>query len=529
MTQSREDKTSSFVKQAMILAGATLFVRFLGFLYRWPLTNLIGDLGNMYYGASYSIYLFFLILSSAGLPAAISKLVSERITLKQYANAHNVFKTAIWVSIVIGTVAAAVLALTARQLAPIVSYPESYVSIITLAPTLLIVSVLAVFRGYFQGMKNSVPTAVSQVLEQLLNAIFSIVLAYILLKRGPEYGAAGATLGTGVGAVTGLLVMIAIYFMARPKILSRVQHDVDGGDETPRRLAIEIVRITFPIIIGSAIFSIAGLIDTFMIKNCLSASGAFNSEQIKTLFGQYSGKYVVLTTLPVSISTAIATASIPNVASAAILNDRKTTNKRINLGLRMSMIISIPAAIGLGILGEPIVEMLFPRYPEGGQLLQVGAASVIFLALTQIVTGMLQGIGKVKIPVYAAMAGVTAKIICNYVLLTNPAINIYGAVISAIVCYTVTSAINLFFLYRITGTAPDFMGLLIKPLAGSAVMGAICYAGYTVLRLLTGNNTISVLLSIAISGLTYFGVMLVIKGIDTSDIGKIPVLNKLKL
>lgn len=178
---ARTKGKSSFVKQAAILASAGMHVRFLGFVYRLPLTNMLGDEGNGIYGMGYYIYTFLLILSSAGLPAAISKLVSERLALRQYRNAHKVFQTSLIVSASLGTIFAILMALTARQTAALVKTPDSYYCILSLCPTLIIVAIMSVYRGYFQGMNTMVPTAISQIVEQIFNAFFSVYLAYIFL------------------------------------------------------------------------------------------------------------------------------------------------------------------------------------------------------------------------------------------------------------------------------------------------------------------------------------------------------------
>lgn len=176
-------KKDSFVKQAMILGIASLLVRFLGFLYRLPLTKLIGDEGNGIYSAGYYLYTFFLIISSAGLPAAISKMISECVVKKEFKRAHRIFRVALELASIVGFLAFILIFFGARYFANIIGSPESFYAILSLSPTVLIVAIMAVFRGYFQGLKNTWPTAISQVIEQIFNAVFSIWLAFILVKK----------------------------------------------------------------------------------------------------------------------------------------------------------------------------------------------------------------------------------------------------------------------------------------------------------------------------------------------------------
>ena len=520
-------QNNSLVSQAAILITAMLISRFLGFLYRFPMTRAIQDDGNAYYAAGYQIYSFFLIFSSAGLPAAISKLVSERISLKRYADAHAVFQAALFLSTAMGLICALILLFGAKPIASLFGQPLSYYSMIALSPTVLIVGISAVLRGYFQGMSTTKPTAFSQVVEQIFNAIFSVVLADMLTHMGHEYGAAGGTAGTGVGAAAGLAVMILIYRLNSKIIHKRVRNARQTEHEDQRAIIYAILKTAWPIILGSAVFSISGMIDTAMVSNCLRASHAFSDLEIANMYGQYAGKYIVLTTLPVAISSAMATASVPSVAASNALRDTEAVSAKINIGLRMAMLFTIPAAIGLSVLGDPILRSLFGADAKGGILLQWGGVGVIFLALVQITTGMLQGVSHVKLPIIGAVAGAALKIVLNLVLIQNPAINVLGAVLSTIGCYILASAIDLFFLRRVTRMRIDFMGMLVKPLICAAGMGVASYGAYEAALYVSGRNTISMVIAVAFGALVYFISMLFIKGIVRSDLYSIPMGRKL--
>lgn len=530
MTRSKtKARASSFVAQAAILAAASLFVRFIGFLYRLPLTNLIGDEGNAYYAAGYTIYTFALIMSSAGLPSAISKMVSERLALKQYRNAHEIFKASLWVAIIGGMAGAVFLLVGAGWLARMTGYPEAVYAIRTLSPTILIVAIMAVLRGYFQGMRNTIPTALSQMIEQIFNAIFSVWLAYMFFDAAHiEWAAAGGTAGTGIGAAAGLLLVVGIYALVAPTLRYRAKQDRDFKRyETRRKLIGEVVRTALPIIIGTAIFNIANFIDMSMVSARLTASGAFSYDDIKVLYGQLTGKYVLLTTLPVSLSTALAAAAIPSIAGSQVTMDFAAVKNKINMALRLSMVISIPAAVGLGVLSDPILLMLFPKHTGGGILLKYGVVSIIFLALVQIVTGMLQGIGRVNIPVIGALCGTLIKIPLNWFLISNPAINVIGAVISTCVCYMVASAIDIYFLHKHTKIMPDIGGAFVKPLLASLVMGLSCYVFFHTFMLMSGHNTVSVLMSIMLGILVYAVFMILIRGFRKEDLKMLPMGNRL--
>ncbi len=475
----------------------------LGFVYRWFLTNLLGDIGNGIYSGGYYLYMFFLILSSAGLPAAISKMTSVRLTLKQYKNAHEVFRTSLIVASVSGFVGMTALFLGARWLSEFNKSPLSYHSLLTLAPTILIVAIVSVYRGYFQGMNNTVPTALSQIIEQVFNAVFSVVLAYMLIGRGVEFGAAGGTAGTGVGAFAGLVVMFLIYLLAKPAIIKNVRAD-KSQPESRRTIAKELVGIAVPIIIGTAIFSITNLIDVNMVMSILTTRAGFSETDAYALYGQLTGKYGTLVTMPVAISTSLATAAIPSVAASFAAKDGKTANEKIFYGLWLAMSLSIPAAVGMGVLGDQILFMLFPKYPSGGLLIKYGAASIIFLALAQITTGMLQAVGKVHVPAIAAFFGAVIKIPLNIIFISNPKVNVLGAVISTIFCYMVAAGIDLVVLCRTLKTVPDLFNLFVKPLFASAIMGAACYVQYYFIYWLLGSNTVANTVAVLVS--VFFGI-----------------------
>lgn len=534
MAARARKKSGGFIKQAAILAAASLLVRFLGFVYRLPLTNMIGDEGNAIYAGGYYIYTFLLILSSAGLPAAISKLVSERIALKQYRNAHRVFQAALVISTTLGTIFAIIMGVGAQRLANLIGIPESYFSLLTLCPTLVIVAIMSVFRGYFQGMHTMVPTAISQIIEQVFNAFFSVYLAWVFLSVNVPEGmekniplaSAGGTMGTGVGALAGLIVVIFAYCLIRKFLMWRVKRCKQPYEETKKELTVKVLQTAWPIIAGTAVFSITNLIDMGMVVNILQKTG-FSAAEANALYGQLSGKYVTLTTLPVTISTAIATAVLPSIAASVKLKEKKQVRRKMALTYRVSMIISVPAAVGISALGPQIIQMLFPSASDGGMLLTVGGISIIFLALCQTSTGILQGIGHIKVPVVGAILGAIAKVILNVLLIRIPAINVLGAVLSTTGCYLVAGVFDVIMLSKLTGTKFDFGGSFLKPVIGSIVMAAGTIGGYHLFYQLIGSNTIATLLAICIAVAVYGLVMLLIKGIVEEDLQAVPGGGKL--
>lgn len=521
-------KKVSFVKQAAILAIAGLLVRLLGFLYRLPLTDMLGDEGNGIYSAGFYLYNFFLVMSSAGLPAAISKIVSEKYSLGEYKNVKKVFKVSLIMATIVGGFFSLLMFFSAKWFCDIIGSPKSYYTILSLSPTVFIVSIMSVFRGYFQGLGTTFPTAFSQIIEQIFNAIFSIVLAYLLIGFGIELGAAGGTAGTGIGALAGL-IYILLLFLNRKKAINKKLYSKNNNYkiQSNRKIAINIIKTAIPIITGTAIFSMTNLIDMQMVSSRLHSSGAFTEAEITSLYGQLTGKYVTITTLPVSISTALATAVLPSIASSVIKKDRRSVKQKISTTLRLTMMISIPAAVGIGVLSDEILMLLFPNHYAGGNLLMWGSFSIIFLALCQIVTGILQGIGKMQVPAKNALIGSIIKIPINYFLIAIPSINVLGAIISTTVCYIIASVLNLKALKKATKISIDYRTIIFKPTFASIIMGIACYFSNKILYTFIQNNTISTIISIFIGIIIYLLILALIKGFKRNDLALIPMGNKI--
>jgi len=529
------------IRQAAILAAVGILARLLGFLYRIPLTDLIGDEGNGIYTIGYNVYNFFLIVSSAGLPAAISKLVSEKRAIGRHDEAHRIFKIALILATSMGVVLTAVLFIFAPQFTAMLGTPQAYLALQTLAPTVFIFAIMATIRGYFQGMSSTVPTALSQLVEQIFNAIFSIVLAHAMfnfaIRQDYEaviYGAAGGTAGTTMGAIAGFIVISGLYFIARPDILrarrtawlrakSRNKH---LDDESGNQVAQKIIITSSTIIAGTAIFSIVNLIDTWLVIDRLAIAG-FEEVRARELLGQLGGKFNPITNLPAAISSSLALVLIPAIATAKQLGNRQDMHTKVNAAFRAAMLVTIPIAFGLGVLGREIVALLFPNHPEGGTLFIVGFPSVIFLAFSQISTGALQAIGKISIPVIAALVGAIVKIVVGYFLIAHPAINIYGAIIGTTLCYLIAAWINVYFLCKHTGAKLDFWGLVIKPTAASIAMAMACFTAYNLIYSFLPSNAAATIAAVLVGVGVYATFMIFIRGFNEEDLHILPRGHKL--
>jgi len=520
---------NSFVHQAAILAAASLFVRFIGFLYRIPFTNWIGDTGIDIYYTAYQIYTFAIAVSSGALPVAVSRLISERIAREQYHNAHQMFKAAMIFALVLGGLAGLIVGFGANFFTGILGVPEAALATRTLAPTLVFVAMLAVFRGYFQGMKTAMPTAISQVVEQIFKVVITLWLAWMFRDAiSLRYAVAGGTIGTGVAAVAGLAVVVILYALVAKDLRKRANDDINRHAQENKAAQIRAIFSTaLPMILAMVIFSASGLLDLRMTFSRMVDSGAFTTEEALALRGQFTGKFILLTTLPVALSVALSAAVIPEITSSSVKMDTAAVKRKTNMALRLSMILSIPSAVGLAVLADPIIGLLFPRAPEGGWLLRYGAVSIVFMALVHVLTGTLQGLGHVKLPVIAAFVGVLTKIPVNYIFIGIPSINILGVVISTIVCFAVAAAINMYFLYKHTGILPSLTGAFIKPAVAAAGMGMVCYVVYTTVDMFAP-SAIATITALTVGAMSYVVFMCLIKGFRKSDLQAAPLPGKVR-
>jgi stage V sporulation protein B len=459
--------------------------------------------------------------------ATISRFTSERIALKQFRNAHRFFQTAMMLSVLLGMAGSLILFFCADFIVDLLHFPEGTVySVQWIAPSVFIVSILTVFRGYFQGMKTTTPTAISQVIEQIANVIFSLWLAFLFYDpESVHLSAAGVSAGTAIAAIAALGCIVFIYFLVAKTIKKRAIEDTSEYIEPRRTQIAAISKMAYPLIISASVFSIASILDISMANNRLL--GVFSEDEVNVLVGQFTGKFVLLTTLPVSISMAFSAAVIPEIASSHVTFDKAAVQRKTNLALRISMIIAIPASVGLAVLADPVIGLIFPMQPEGGWMLRYGAVSIVFLSLVHVITGVLQGVGYVKIPIIGVLFGVLVKIPINYYLISIPEINVLGAVISTGACFIIAAVINLFFLKLFTGILPEVIGTFVKPIIAAAGMGFVCYTVYNLLYIVS-SNAISAVSAIVAGLISYLALMGLIKGFGEDELAAIPIPRRIR-
>jgi len=504
---------SKVIKGAAIIGVAGVIVKVLGAFFRIPLTNWLGADGMAYYGYAYTIYGALVVLATAGLPVAISRLVSENIAVKQYRNAHKVFHISMIMMFLLGAGLFLICFLGAKPLTTLLGNADAAPAVRAIAPALLFVPLLSALRGYFQGRQNMNPTA---------------MLAYILLPKGLVKASAGAAFGASIGSLAGLLLVALIYLINKPVIQHKIQRYDQSVEET-RAIVKSIVVIAIPIIIGSEIMPIMNMVDTGVIMRRLQATG-FSFDESKHLYGLISSYCSTLIGFPQIFTQAVAISLVPAIARYFTLEDKEEVHKHISLGYRLTMLLAFPCAVGIFVLAKPVLLLLYPAKPaevdEAKVTMMIMAVGIVGLALSQTSTGVLQAIGKQIVPVKHIAIGMVVKIILTYILVGINVLNINGAAISTIVAYVISFTLNNMAVKRYSGTKIDHVQTYVKPFIASAVMGIGVFLMYKLMRMVVGNS-ISTLVAIMIGVLIYGVLIIFLKVVTPDELETLPMGSKL--
>ena len=521
----------SFMQGAVILGSAGIFIKILGAAFRIPLANMIGDKGMGYYQIAYPVYVFFLTLATAGIPIAISKMVSERIATDNYYEANRVFRISFILLFLIGITSSSICFFGAELITEMQGEPAAKYSMRALAPALLIVPMMAAYRGYFQGMQNMNLTALSQSVEQLFRVTCGLFLAYYFLSTGLEYSAAGAAFGATVGAFAGLICVIIIYLKNRGALKLKIKESKGKKIEETSDILLRIMVIAVPITIGAAIMPIMNFIDSVMVINILQSEAVGFSEETATrMYGQLAGMVGPLINFPQVLTQAVAMSLVPAVSIAHKQRDIPFVHQNIKLGLRSAIIIGLPCAFGFMTLSEQIMLLIYPLQRasavSAAECLFIMGIGVIFLSTVQTLTGVLQGIGKQLIPVRNLAIGAAVKLFLSYNLIAMPGVDVKGAAIGTVAAFIIASILNLIEVQRHTGVKIDIILTYVKPAFAAITMAVCVWACYRGLNVLLGSS-LSTLISIVAGGMVYFFMVLKIKAVTKEEIAKLPKGSKL--
>lgn len=524
----QESKKQNYLHGAVILTAGVVIMKILGAIYKIPLGNILGDEGYAHFMVAYNIYNVFLTLSTAGLPVALSRMISEADTLGRTMQMRRTFRVAFVTFACIGLLSSLIMFLFPTELASMMNDVEAAQSIWALSPAMFLVCMTSAYRGYAQGQSNMTPTTVSQILDVLAKTLAGLALAWYFTKAGKSLpiASAGAIFGVTAGSVVAL-VYIAIY--KHRHYPERTISNPDVAD-SPGRILKTLLRIGIPITFGSCVLSLINLIDAKLVLNRLQMAAGFSYYDAKILYGIY-GKVQTLYNLPAAFITPLTISIVPAITALIVQKKHAEAGEIAESSLRIAGVIALPMGVGLAVLANPIVNVVYPGSNEAGPalLLLLGIAS-FFVCMALMTTAILQATGNEVYPVFSMIAGGIVKIIVNWFLVANPDINITGAPLGTLTCYIVMCCMNYAFICKSLKKRPRLGSVLLRPAVSAAVMGAAAWAVYHGAAALLGGTAaigwkqmaVSMLLAMLVAVVVYVAAIVTTRAVTWEDMKLIP-------
>lgn len=511
----------SFLYGAMILLAASFVNRIIGFVYQILTIRLINPEGVGLFNMVFPIYILLLVIASAGIPVAIAKLVAEEIARNNPAGAHRIFKISfglIFISCCSITVMT-LIALPALQ-KYVFANPEAYHCFLCLIPGIVIVSLCSAFRGFFQGLQQMKPTALTQTAEQMVRVTIGLSFAYLLLPWGIEYAAVGISLGVVMGELTGFIYMLIIYLQNRLEVTDHSKAPVERSRETLRKIFELAVPVTMTRFVATALMSI----DAILIPQRLQAAG-HSLSQATSIYGQFIGIAEALWTTPSMVTISLATVLIPTVSSAVASNNWKTVYNRIDEALRFTMLAGLPATALFLMMPEDLCDVLF-GYREAGTALAVLAIGGPFMYFQQTVTGILQGLGRAEKPFKNMVIASLFKILGIFFLTSMPQLGIHGTALAMVMFSMIMAWLNYLDLRNLTGYRMEIRSTILKPLMATAIMTSTIWYARSFIAANWGINLLSVSGLLLMGGIVYLISLFATGGITAEDLQKFKTIKK---
>ncbi len=525
-----ESKKNSFVLQAGILAAAGIVVRIIGILYRAPLTGIIGDEGNGYYTHAYNIYTIILLIASYSIPSAMSKVVSQYLAVGEGRNAMKIVSCAFWYVVVVGGAAS----LLAWFAAPVLVESRSVPVLRIFTPTIFLSGILGVLRGLFQSFKTMVPTSVSQILEQILNAVVSVFAAWLLIRlttdNNPSVvamrGAMGSAMGTGCGVLVALIFLAVTAYRYRERIKAAFpQQKEDCHILTNKETLGVILTVVTPFILSTFIYNFSTSLNQTIYSRIMKHHVGMSEALIATNYGIFAGKAVVIANIPIALASAMSSAIIPSISSAFAAGNREKARNQVGTAVRATMLISIPSAVGLAALAEPVTRLLFPQKSSletASLLLMSISVTVVFYALSTLTNAVLQGIGQVNTPVHHAAAALVIQTLVLVGLLLFSDLGLYSLSAAMIIYSFLMCVMNQLAVRKHLQYRQEIIRTFIIPLYASMMMGTFAHIAHRIIYERIHSNVVALLLSMIIAVGIYAILVLRAGGITRSEIRSLP-------
>ncbi len=523
-------RKDSFILQAGILASAGIIVRIIGLLYNTPLVAIIGDEGNGYYNSAYYAYSIILLISSYSIPSAVSKVIAQRLATKEYRNAHRIFSCAFIYVLVVGSIASLFVFFGAGLL---VKMESAVFPLRILAPTIFFSGILGVLRGYFQAHKTMVQTSVSQVIEQLVNAGVSIGMAYVMVRVASgkdastiaSYGAAGGTIGTGAGVLAGLLFMLGVYALNRKTLKKRIDRD-KHPDESYGEIFKMILLVVTPFIISTGIYNVNNFLDNNIYQRIMMEVKNVEEALVATDLSAVA-KGTKISNIPIAMASAMATALIPGISSDFVKGSLGGVRDKVARSVKVTMLISIPCAVGIGVLSRPIMMVIFHQRQTldiSSALLSCMAVSIIFYALSTLTQAILQSVGRMKAPIINATAAVAihAGVMVAMMLFLEEKYCLYYYVFATVLYSFLLCVLNQISVHRCLRYRQEVDKTFMRPIVASVIMGAAAYGVYQGIFHLCGINILSLLMAVGVGAALYFVLIIRLNAVSEEELLGMP-------
>ena len=525
----KKKNSNNFVMQAGFLAAAGIICRIIGILYRSPLAAVIGDEGNGYYSSAYEIYTIILLVSSYSIPSAISKVIAQRLALKEYRNAQKIFRCAIGYVVVVGGLASLFTFFGAGLLVGGNSIPVLRI----FAPTIFFSGLLGVLRGYFQAHGTMVPTSFSQIVEQILNAVVSILAAFLLIKAVSDsdtttqavYGASGSAIGTGSGVIIALLFMLGVFLLNKEYINRKVKRDNSSQILSTGEVYKIIITMVTPVILSTFIYNFNTSLNLTIYTRIMEHVKGFTEAEAYTQYGLFSGKAKQISNIPIAIASAMSSAMIPGISGSFAQGDIAGTNRRIGTAIKTTMFLSIPSAVGLTVLAKPVTLLLYPQKASVdtvSYLLAAMSISIIFYALSTISNAVLQGIGKVNLPVVNAAVALVIQTVVLVPLLLTTDLGLYTLVIATVLYSFLMCILNGISVKKELKYKQEIIKTFLLPGWAAILMGAAAFGVYHGLYLLIHMNVVCLAAAILVAVPIYFVLTIKMGAVGRKDLLALP-------
>ena len=528
------EKKSTFFGGAAILAVGIAIVKLIGALYKIPLGNILDDEGFGHFNNAYIIYNLLLMVSTAGLPVALSKSISEANALGRRNQVHRTFNVALVTFVVLGAVSFAVMFLLAQPLADLQGDGMAVHAVQAIAPACFFVCVLSTFRGYAQGHSNMVPTAVSQIIEALGKLVIGLALAWALVRAGASSAdaAAGAIFGVTCGAGICLIYLIVEHVHGCRSETGRLTDTPEGHGEILKKLLV----IAVPITLCASVTPITSWLDTAQVQNILRDTMNAQSAQwyhdmeltdpVVAAYGAYQ-KAITIYNLPSSFMVAITASVIPAISACRARRDFRGAGRIAESSMRIGMLLALPAGIGLTVLSSPVMHLLYPATDHAiadPSMMLLGIAS-IFVCIMLVCNSVLQASGFVNLPIFIMVAGCAAKLIVNSFMVRS--MGAVGAAVGTLVCYIIVAVLELLLIKRVIPAAPSYTRVFAKPMAAAGLMGVAVWAVYGLLSRLLDGGILATLGGIGAGVVVYAVLVVALKVLSREDLALMPKGDKI--